>query len=226
MVIRAIALGAAFLLSLLMATPSIAVSFPTPEGLRPCAPGDPVAATGAQVATKLGGEFLNCFQSNRSIAPPGAAKRVLMPVEYAFAIALQGQSYTLSDLQNLFAKVNEQWRGFNPLSKKFKDTHISKLNALLKSNESSDRPTVVSVKPVLIEIGLIHDRFFVVTSIRTYIFESNGGYVEEKKVNADAVVLLGSQLIRLTIQRTLNAPTDVTEVQAKIENWAKMVAQS
>ena len=225
MVIRSIALRATFLLSLLVATPSIAGSFPTPEGLEPCAPGDPVAATEAQVAPKLGGQFLNCFQSNRNIGAPSAARQTLLPVEYAFAIALHGQTYTLTDLQKLLAKVKEQWRGFSPLSKEFKDTYISKLNALVKSNGSRDGTAVKSIKPVLIEISPIHNNRYIVTSIRTYVFDSNGGTVQVKKVNADAVVLRGSQLIRLTVQKTFSSPADVAEVRVEIDNWAKMVAQ-
>jgi hypothetical protein len=225
MATRAIAFWATFLWPFLMTTPSISGSFPTPEGLRPCAPGDPVATIEARVASKLGGEFLNCFQSGRRIATPSAAKRVWMPVEYAFAIALQGQSYTLADLDNLLSKVKDQWSGFDPLSKQFKDNYTAKLNELLRCSGLNKRATIDSVKPVLVAIAPIHDKFYVVTSIRIYAFRSNGVNVETKKVNADAVVLRGSRLIRLTIQRTLSEPTDVTEVQAEIDKWAKMVAQ-
>jgi len=192
--------------------------------LRPCAPGDLVATAEAGVATKLGGEFLGCFQS--AIGVQSAAKAAQMPVEYAFAIALRSRVYTLGDLDNFLSKVKDQWKNFDPLSKDFKESYTNRLNNLIKENGPSPYPNIVSIKPILVSIERLDDIYYMVTSIRTYVLESNGKHVRLTKVNSDAVVLRNSQLIRLTIQRTLSDPADVAQVQGEIGDWARAVAKN
>lgn len=212
--------------SALAATPAESGRLSTPDGFKPCAGGDPVATVEARVAAKLGGEFLGCFQSERRIAAPSAAKAAPMTVEYAFAIALQGRGYTLADLDSLLSTVKNQWKDFDPLSKQFKETYTARLNELIEANGSTPPSTIDSVKPVLVSIDRADPSYYSVTSIRTYVVNSNGGQVTLTKVNSDAVALRSSQLIRLTIQRTLTDPADVAEVEGEIADWARATAQS
>jgi hypothetical protein len=185
-----------------------------------------VADAEARVAAKLGGEFLGCFQSEQKLVAQSAAKVALMPVEYAFAIAVEGRGYTPADLDKLLSTVKEKWKGFDPLSKEYKETYTARLNDLIKGNGSTLSPTLISVKPVLVSIDQADSKYYCVTSIRTYVIELKGKQVTSTKVNSDAVVLRNSQLIRLTIQRVLSNPADVAQVQGEIADWAQATAQS
>jgi hypothetical protein len=62
-----------------------------------------------------------------------------------------------------------------------------------------------------------------VTSIRTYVVDLNGRRVTSTKVNSDGVALRGSQLVRLTIQRTLSDPNDVAQVESEMADWARAI---
>jgi hypothetical protein len=205
--------------------PNGSSGFPAPGGFKPCAPDSPLAIAEARIATKLGGEFLGCFQSERETMAPSSAKAAPTPVEYAFAIALQGGGHTPADLDNLLSTVKHQWKDFDPLSKEFKETYTARVNELIKGSGLTPSPTMVSEKPVLVSIDRAGDSYYSVTSLRTYTVELNGERVMVTKVNSGAVALRGSQLIRLTIQRTLSDPTDVTQVQGEITDWARATAQ-
>jgi hypothetical protein len=200
--------------------------FPAPPGLKPCAPGDRFALAEIRIAKTLGGEFLGCFQSGQEVMTPTAAQAVSTRGEYAFAISLRRVGFTTADLENLLATVKAQWKDFDPLSKEFKETYTARLNALIKGNGSTPSPTMISVKPVLVSIDQNDTRYYVVTSIRTYVLNLDGRQATVTKVNSDALALRGSQLIRLTIQRELRDPADVAQVQSEIEEWARATAQS
>lgn len=200
-------------------------ALPAPEGLSSCPPGDPAALAVSGIAAKLGGETLGCFLSERKGTPLSATRAGPVPVENAFAIGLQGQAYTPKDLDNLLSNVEEQWKDFDPLDKKFKDDYISTLNNMLSQNRSPSAPNIISIKPILVSIDRLSDTYYRVTSIRTYTFEANGEHITSTKINSDAVVLRHSHLIRLTIQRTLSDPADVAQVQGEIANWAQAIAQ-
>jgi hypothetical protein len=196
------------------------VRMAAPKGLSPCAQDDPVATMEARVAPSIGGEFLSCFQSEQKIAVPGATGLAPVPFEYAFAIRLAGDDHSSADLDKLLSTVTAQWKDFQPLSTEFHDNYIARLNALIKkAGEPSE--TVTSIKPVLVSIGRLDAKSYSVVSIRGYVFNANGGQVSETKVNADAVVLRGRSLIRLTMQRMLTGASDVTELQAEISQWAR-----
>ena len=199
--------------------------FPTPEGLVACASGDKVAGAIARVAAELGGEFLGCFQSERAVEVSSTAKTALVPVEYAFAIALKGEGHTPADLDKMLSTVKEQWKDFDPLSKEFKEAYTARLNEMIKSSGLTPSPSLKSLKPVLISIDRPEVNYYSVTSIRTYSFQLSGDEIKLTKINSDAVVLRRSQLIRLTIQRTLSDPADVAQVQDEIAKWARETAQ-
>lgn len=191
-----------------------AEALPTPRGLQPCASADPVARAEAGVAAKLGGAYLGCFKSEQP------------PVEYALAVALPDRGYKLADLDNMLSVVRQQWKDFDPLGKEFKDAYIARLNELIKSNGSEAPPSIISVKPTLVSIERGSGNYYTVTSIRTYVVDHNGSRITATKINSDAVVLRGSQLIRLTMQRPLSDSADVAQVEGEIADWARMFGAS
>ncbi len=211
--------------STFVAASAQAVVLPTPDGFQPCSPADPVAATEAHVATKIGAEFLSCFRTSEAGAGPSEADTT-RPQGYALAIALPGKAYKGQDLDALLSKVKEQWRNFDPLSAAYKETYTARLNALIRGARGSNVPAAASIKPVLVAIVTPSKNYYVVTSIRSYVWRTGRGDVEMTKVNSDAVVLRGSRLIRLTVQRKLSGAGDVEQVQTQIGNWAKAIARS
>jgi hypothetical protein len=191
-----------------------------PKGLSPCAPNDPVATLEGRVATSIGGQFLGCFQSEQRIETPGATELAPVPREYAFAIRLAGGGYTSADLDKLLSTVTAQWKDFQPLSTEFHDKYIARLNALIKGTGETTT-TIASIKPVLVSIDRLDAKSYSVVSIRSYVFNGNGGQVRTTKVNADAVVLRGRDLIRLTMQRMLTGASDVGQIRAEVSEWAR-----
>ena len=193
-----------------------------PKGLSPCAPSDPVATLEARVATSIGGQFLSCFRSEKEVEVPGATELAPVPLEYSFAIRVAGDGYTSADLDKLLSTVTAQWKDFQPLSTEFHDNYIARLNALIKgAGETST--TVSSIKPVLVSIDRLDAKSYSVVSIRSYVFNAGGAQVSITKVNADAVVLRGRNLIRLTMQRMLTDVTDVAQLQAEISEWVRAI---
>jgi hypothetical protein len=197
---------------------------PTPKGLVQCLSDDPVAALEARLAAKLGGEYLGCFRSQRTTIPKGAEGAAPTPVEHAFGFALHDRHYKSADLDDLLARVKQQWKDFDPSSKEFKESYTAQLNALIKSSGSS--ADLVSIKPILVSIDRGAGDYYTVTSVRTYVADLDGSRVTSTKVNSDAVALRGSELVRLTIQRTLSDPADVAEVQGEIADWARATTGS
>ncbi len=191
-----------------------------PKGLSPCAPGDPVAALETRVAASIGGQFLSCFHSEKRVEVPGATEPAPLPLEYAFAIGFAGESYTSADLDKLLSTVTAQWKDFQPLSKEFHDDYIARLNALIKG-AGEPSATISSIKPVLVSIDRLDAKSYSVISIRSYAFNENGRQLSTTKVNADAVVLRGHNLIRLTMQRPLTDVSDVAQLRAEISQWAR-----
>jgi hypothetical protein len=197
-----------------------------PAGFRACTPDDPVTTAEAGIAAKLGGQFLGCFQSNRVILAPKAPNVAPSPADYAFAIALPRDDYTLADLDELLETIKGQWKNFDPLSKEYKENYLARLNDLIKENGSTPSPTMLSIKPVLVSIDRAKGNYYTVTSIRTYAAELNGARVTFTRVDADAVVFRRSHLIRLSIQRNLTDPANVAQVQGELDEWARATARN
>jgi hypothetical protein len=79
---------------------------------------------------------------------------------------------------------------------------------------------------VLVSIGRIGPKSFVVVSIRSYVLDTSGEQVSLTKVNASADVLRGPKLVRLSVQRVLTDPSDVAQVQSEIAEWATAVSSA
>jgi hypothetical protein len=74
---------------------------------------------------------------------------------------------------------------------------------------------------VLVSIERLDAKSYSVVSIRSYVFNASSGQTRTTKVNADAVVLRGSDLIRLTMQRVLSKPADVDQLRGEISQRAR-----
>jgi hypothetical protein len=179
----------------------------------------------ARVAAKLGGEFLGCFRSEQTIMVQGATKPVPVPLEYAFAMDVPGGPYTSADLDKLLSRVTEQWKDFEPLSKEF-ENYTARLNEVIKGAGASPSATVSSIKPVLVSIDRVGAKAHSVVSIRSYVLDTGGEQVSTTRVEAAAVVLRRSGLVRLTMLRALTDPSDVAQLQSEITEWAQATAAS
>jgi hypothetical protein len=215
-------LGFCFAHTCAQATP---LGLPAPKELISCAQGDPVAAVEASVATKQGGKLLGCFVSEKRIMVQGTTKAVPVSLEHAFAIGISGGPFTSTDLDKLLSTVTDQWKGFDPLSKEF-ENYTDRINALIKEAGTNPTATVSSIKPVLVSIDRLDAKSYWVVSIRSYILYLSREHVNATRVNGDAVVLRGSELVRLTMQRTLTDPSDVAMLQGDIAEWAREIAAS
>jgi hypothetical protein len=182
-------------------------SLPEPKGLIPCSPDDPVAALEQRIATSLAVEFLSCFHSSASD-------------EYALVHRVLGDNFTSADVEALRTKVAAQWKNFQPLSTEFHDKYIARLNEMIAGSGSTPAP-ISSIKPVLVSMESLDLKSYTVVSIRSYVFNGSKGQEGAERINADAIVLRGHRIIRLTIQRRLTAVGDVANVQADIAQWAK-----
>ena len=189
------------------AAPIAPESLPTPKGLTRCGPDDPVGVLEKRIAPSLGMEFLGCFHSDASN-------------EYGLAHRVIGDNYTPEDVEALRTKVAAQWKAFQPLSSEFRDKYIARLNAMIAAANSAAVP-ITSIKPVLVSMKSLDSKSYLVVSIRSYVFNGGKGQERAERVNADAIVLRGRQMMRLTIQRRLTEVADVDDVQAEIAQWAK-----
>jgi hypothetical protein len=197
---------------------------PAPKGLSSCPPGNREAVLG-RVAAELGAEIVGCFQSEKRIMVQGSIMPVPMPLELAFAMELPGGPYTSADVDKLLSRTMEKWKDFQPLSKQF-ENYTLRLNELINSAEASPSVAVSSVKPVLVSIDRVGAKGYSVVQIRHYVIDVGGEQVSFMKVDGNAVVLRGSGLIRLTIQRMLTDPSDVAQLQGEIAEWARTTAAS
>ncbi len=81
--------------------------------------------------------------------------------------------------------------------------------------------TFATVKPVLVSMKSLDTKSYFVVSIRSFVLNTSKGQVNAEMVNADAIVLRGQRIIRLSMQRRLTEVADVDDFQAKIAKWAK-----
>lgn len=187
--------------------PVASESLPAPKTFVACAPDDPVATAERRIAPSIGLEFARCFRSPRSDG-------------FALVHRMVGDGFTSADVNDLKKAVAAQWKDFQPLSAEFHDKYIARLNEMIVGNGSSSRP-LVSEKPTLVSIRSLDAKSYSVVSIRSYVFNVGKGQEKAERINADAIVLRGQRMMRLTMQRRLTKAADVDEIQADIARWAK-----
>ena len=222
MVIRAITLVALTYSLASLGPPLHAAPFAGPSGFKACAPSDPVVTVESRLAARLGGDFLGCFRSD-PVDATNPVPPTSMASEYAFALAIHDREYSTADLHDLLSKVEQQWKGFEPVDGNLSDAYVSKLNGLIDEQRKDGGAGVQSVRPILVKIDHDHSNYYTVTSIRTYVVAANAARITATRVNADAVVLRDSRLLRLTIQRTLTGPADIARAEADIDRWAESI---
>jgi hypothetical protein len=136
---------------------------------------------------------------------------------------LPGGPYTSTALGQLLTNIRAQWAGFNPLSREFHDQYTREVNELIRgsSRPGSANASVTSIKPVLVSIDRLGPDAYSVVSLRTYQLTVGGQPLRSVKVNADALALVDSTLVRLTLLREVQSAADVADAQAQIAGWAR-----
>jgi hypothetical protein len=181
---------------------------PTPDGLNPCKDDDAAASTEKRVAPSLGAEQLACFASDEKPMLHGTSKTFALPVEHAVALSVLGGPYGREDL--------------DALSKQHED-YLARLNSPINGT-NSQKPSIESVKPVLVSINRMDDQSYAVVSIREYTIAVGGEQVRSIKANGAAMVLQGSRLVHIEIIRELGASSDAEDVRTQIAAWSRAVA--
>jgi hypothetical protein len=197
------------------------VRLPIPVGLTPCDADDPVTQVVKRAAASLGAEALGCFRSKETTEIQGTDGAAVVPRERAFASRMPGGPYSSADLDSLLAKVRNQWKSFDPLSKAHREDYVARINALVEAS-SGERGSVKSISPLLVSIEPVNSRFYVVVSIRQYVGQRSGS----TKVDGLAMALQDGRLLRLEIQRELTATADVDDVRRQIGAWASAVTSN
>lgn len=220
--IRCFALATVVAMSGVLPLAANADGLPAPKGLYPCPPGDRIASAEANIALRMRGQFLGCFRSHGTVTQRGLHDVHSEPREYAFAMRLPGGPYTSKALGQLLVNVRGQWAGFEPLSQDFRD-YTSAVNKLTHGNTGggSVDTSITSIKPVLIAIDPLGPNAYSVVSLRTYNFTAGSRALKSVKVDADAVALVHTTLVRLTLLRDARSAEDVTDAKAQIASWAR-----
>jgi hypothetical protein len=195
---------------------------PIPHGLNPCKVDDAVALAEKRVAPSIGAEYLACFLSSETVSLQATPRQVAVPAEYAIVLHLMGGPYGPKDIADLFSAQREQWKTSDtprPLS----GDYLTWLNSVINGTGSS-QSSIKVIKPVLVSIDSIDNRSYDTISIREYTIEAAGTNVRSIKASATAIVLQGSNLVRLEMIRELRAPADVDDIRAQIAAWSRAVA--
>jgi len=123
----------------------------------------------------------------------------------------------------LYCPRTAQWQNFEPLSEQFREDYVARVNSLL---EDATQVSMESVNPTLVSIDRLDANSYAVTSIREYMMSAGGERVRSVKATAAAMVLQGTQLVRLEILREIGGLSDVDEARTQIGVWARAVASA
>jgi hypothetical protein len=201
---------------------------PVPRGLNPCT-ADGASASGMErMASALGGLPLGCFQSRETAELHGSKKNDAAPVEYAFAVEMKGGPYAALDVDILMADVTAGWKGAKPLSEATRADYERRLDGLIEKAPPNGTPKPAdSVNPpVLVSIEKLDAGTFAIVAVRQRQVPLSGEFFNVTQVDAAAVVLRRSKLVRLSIARELRAKADVEAAREEIADWASAVAAS
>jgi hypothetical protein len=132
------------------------------------------------------------------------------------AVAIANHSRGLS-------AAREQWKNAAPQFSQHGD-YLTWLNSLI-NGPYSRQSAIESVKPVLVSIDRIDDHSYVIVTIREYVIAVDSEEFRSIKATTSAIVLQEPQLVRLSIQRELRAPSDVEDVRKQIAAWSRAVSE-
>jgi hypothetical protein len=201
---------------------------PVPRGLNTCT-AEGASASGMQrMASALGGVPLGCFQSRDTAELHGSKKTYAVPVEYAFAVEMKGGPYAALDVNILMADVTDGWKGAKPLSQDTRADYERRLDGLIEKAppNGTAKPADSVNPPVLVSIEQLDAGSFAVVAVRQGPVPLNGEFFTATKVDAAAVVLRQTKLVRLSIARELRSTADVEAAREEIADWASAVAAS
>jgi len=200
------------------------VVLPWPRGLVPCKDETPIVSAEKSIAVSFRADYLACFTSNEMASVQRSSRTISIPSEYAVAVSIVGGPYDRETLDAFLSRVREQWKNFDPLGQGHAD-YIARLNTLITDLNSQVVP-IESIKPVLVSIDCIDDHSYVVVSIREYAMTVDGEQVKFIKANAVGMVLQGTRLVRLDINREFRTPSDVEDVSNQMVAWSRAVGNA
>jgi len=202
------------------ATPTL----PAPTNLRTCTAQDSITSFVEQASSKFG-EHLGCFLSEDKVVLRGSRLRTALPLEYAYAVGLRSGPYSATDIEDLFLAVNDQWKNYKPLDQQAQVEYDRKINDLVaKSLPSAATGVAISVEPpVLVSIRRIGTEAYAVVSLRQRRFTLADDVIVSTAVDATALTLKGDSMLRLSLVRELQTPSDISNVQGAIAEWIRAV---
>jgi hypothetical protein len=201
---------------------------PVPRGLTPCTADGQSASDMDRMATALRSRPLGCFQSGETTELQGAKKGIAAPVEYAYALEMKGGPYTMADVATLMSDVSEGWKNAKPLSQDTRADYERRLDGLVEKGApiGTPKPADPVNPPVLVSIEQLSPESFAVVAIRQGPLSLSGEFFNVTKVDAAAVVLRRTTLMRLSIARQLRSKQDVEAAREEIADWAYAVVSA
>ncbi len=200
------------------------VTVPAPGGLRPCTPQDPTSPALEHSVAKFG-EYLGCFLSEEKVVLRGSHRVATQPLKYAYAVRVPSGPYSPSDVEDLFLKVSDQWKNYQPLDKRARADYDKKINDLLGSAfPTAASGVAVSIQPpVLVSIRRIGTDAYAVVSVRQRKLTLPDDVIVSTAVDASAIALKGDSMLRLSLVREMRASADVSNVEDAITEWIRAV---
>ncbi len=176
------------------------------------------------MVSMLSGRSLGCFQSSETTELHGLKKTHAVPLEIAFAVEMPGGPYTAKDVDQLMSDVTEQWKNSKALNQETRAGYDRRLADLAEKGAPIGTAAAQPLIPAtLVSIEQLDPASFAVVSIRQLQVSLDGEFFNPTRVDAAAIVLQHSKLVRLTIARELRSRSDVETVREKIADWAYAV---
>jgi hypothetical protein len=181
-----------------------------------------------RMASALGGQPVGCFQSAQTLELHGAKKTLATPVEYAFAVEMKGGPYAETDVAGLMSDVIQGWKNAKPLNQDTRADYERRLGGLIENAapDGTPKPAETVNPATLVSIEQLDPVSFAVVSIRQRPVSLNGEFFNLTKVDAAAVVLARTKLVRLSIARELRSKSDVEAAREEIADWASAVVSA
>jgi hypothetical protein len=204
-----------------------ALAMPVPGSLGACTAASSVAAEMEQMAARLHGRALGCFQSKDAMELRGTKQTHRLPMEYGFAVEMANRRFSQQDLDNLMSGVRDEWKNSDSLSRATRPDYERRINELIEPEAPGvPRPAAPPKPPVLVSIEQPDDGFQTIVRILRGQVSFDGEFFDTTRLDASAVVLKDAKLIRLSLLRELRSKSDVSAIRQEIVDWAAAVAAS
>jgi hypothetical protein len=153
----------------------------------------------------------------------GVLKTVDRPLEYAFAIRfairLPGP-YTPADIESQLSRVQQEWKNAAPWERA-KPKYEKRAAELIQEtmDQTPDKPVVSLEQPQLFSVERIAPEAFVVVSIRQRRIGVASDTFVSTAVDGSAFMVLGGRLIRLSLVKELQVPSDADSIKQAVARW-------